>query len=461
MFAVYADGATQVRALMDRQSRDRVLNRPHCAALFCLYRSLDERAVHFLNTYAEAIDAETGEAVMMIVLFDDVSVLGESAKHKMKRAPSTMASSGKLPVIRTSSVLGGANVLDLAFTMPAYESGHITRRAYGDLPDFALYRASPEWSLKFSDAIGLRRSALPCIVAFDDEADSPEGDYTVLPIDDPDHTWNILREALDSYATDDQVRAFNRVVEAMDEAQDAETKARVLQVSITEMLQNFPADWKAILDLDSGKRLDQLRSTIRWVAADESGELSELALQFLELLANRERSTRERKFVVAHEALKRLKVSNTDQYTQARKAKVIGMAGSLLDEDFGEIIVSAEPTNTDAIASRLSSSAPMDIDAMHHAISGIHSHLSRRLEELESFIQELYQKMRLNRQLATEMPRVSFRAALLEAMHNDARSRRNKRSTGIVPANLVQTSSGVVNLLSAILDLARKIAGWA
>ena len=85
MFAVYAAGATQVRALIDRQSRDRVLNRPHCAALFCLYRSLDEHAVHFLNTYAEAIDAETGEAVMMIVLFDDVSVLGEKRRTRASR----------------------------------------------------------------------------------------------------------------------------------------------------------------------------------------------------------------------------------------------------------------------------------------------------------------------------------------------------------------------------------------
>lgn len=172
---------------------------------------------------------------MMIVLFDDVSVLGESAEHERrgwtKHAPSTMTSSDELPVIPTSSVLSGAAAVDLAFTSPAYESGHITRRAYGGLPDFALYRASPEWSLKFSDAIGLRRSALPCIVAFDNEADSPESDYTILPIDDyPDHTWEVLREALDSYAMDDQVQAFNRAVEAIDEAKRTETQGKSSEI---------------------------------------------------------------------------------------------------------------------------------------------------------------------------------------------------------------------------------------
>ena len=261
---------------------------------------------------------------------------------------------------------------------------------------------------------------------------------------------------------DDQVQAFNRAVEAIDEAQRTETQARELQGPITERLQSFPTDWKAILDLDSGKRLDQLRDTIRWVAIDGSGELSELASQFLELLGNRERSTRQRKFVVAHEALKRLTVSNTDQYAQARKAKVIGMAGSLLDEDFDEIVQAAEPTNTDAILARLSSSAPMDIDAMHCVIRDIHSHLSRRLDELESLVPQLSQKVHDTRQLAWEMPRVSFRAALLEAMGNDARTRqRRKRSAGTVPVDLVQTSTGIVNLLSAILDLVRKIGGWA
>jgi hypothetical protein len=119
MFAVHAEAASDVRRLLDRQSRETVLGRPHCAFLMCLFRSLDDNAVEFLNTFAEAIDTETGEAVMMIVLFDSVGILGESAAHHMSRTSSVIPPASERPLLQCEAVLKGAREVDLFFSTKA------------------------------------------------------------------------------------------------------------------------------------------------------------------------------------------------------------------------------------------------------------------------------------------------------------------------------------------------------
>ena len=106
---------------------------------------------------------------------------------------------------------------------------------------------------------------MPCIVAFDDESVSPDGGYTILPIDDPAHTWSLLRKALELYALDERVQAFNLAVESMDDAQRAEMKARDLQPAIMAMMNTFPSGWNTILDLgDCGpsQRLERKYSEV-------------------------------------------------------------------------------------------------------------------------------------------------------------------------------------------------------
>jgi len=458
MFAVHAEAASDVRRLLDRQSRETVLGRPHCAFLMCLFRSLDDNAVEFLNTFAEAIDTETGEAVMMIVLFDSVGILGESAAHHMSRTSSVIPPASERPLLQCEAVLKGAREVDLFY------KGLDASRLQNGIPDFATYRASPQWSLKFSDAVGLDRTALPCILAFDDESISADGACTILPIDNPAETWNLLRRALDIYALDEQVQAFSLTVESMDDAERLGREIDQSLISINDMASAVISEWKTLLDLGAtapSQRLEDAVRPIRWATLNGPDGANEPTRQLLELLGNAQRCKNQRKFVVAYEAIQRLDLYDTVPHAQARKIKTYERAAILLGETADEISESVAHSGVSEVMSRLSHGAPLDIEAMYGAISAVRDRLSSRTSELLE--QRVLAEQRRDDflQKAQNMPRVSFRQVLdnvIDSSHSKEMSRwvGSKRT---VRLDYVQMSTGILNLLSAAVDLIRRVTG--
>src|SRR4051794_32711190 len=111
--------------------------------------------------------------------------------------------------------------------------------------------------------------------------------------------------------------------------------------------------------------------------------------------------------------------------------------------------------------SRLSRGAPLDIEVMYGAISAVRDRLSSRSSEL------LEQRVLAERrrddflQKAQNMPRVSFRQVLdnvIDGSHSKGMSRwAGSRRT--VRVDYVQMSTGILNLLSAAVDLIRRVTG--
>lgn len=71
MYGVYAPDADAIRDLL--RERDLSFVQPHCAYLIVLAKVLDHSAIHFLARFSETLHLESGEAVAILVLFDDVT----------------------------------------------------------------------------------------------------------------------------------------------------------------------------------------------------------------------------------------------------------------------------------------------------------------------------------------------------------------------------------------------------
>ena len=81
------------------------------------------------------------------------------------------------------------------------------------IPHQAYYRSSPQWSLKFADHVGLSRSYLPCILAFDDPAASDDEGCVVVPLQDPEMAWKSIVDAISSFVTHPDTQLFIRASE--------------------------------------------------------------------------------------------------------------------------------------------------------------------------------------------------------------------------------------------------------
>jgi hypothetical protein len=176
MYGVVAPDADAVRRLIPTVQD--LLEWPYCSYLFYLARHVDQEAIAFLARYAQAVHDETGEAIAVIVLFDDIEVLGE-VRGWERRDPDANDS---------------PRVVDdpqIAYGSYPFPQDRVPQRTTRE-----LLTASPRWSLKFADALGLSRSFVPCIVAFDN---AESEDCVVLDLSNADHAWETLRDAIASF----------------------------------------------------------------------------------------------------------------------------------------------------------------------------------------------------------------------------------------------------------------------
>ncbi|WP_410593996.1 hypothetical protein [Amycolatopsis sp. lyj-23] len=176
MYGVHAPDADAVRRLIPTVQD--LLEWPYCSYLFYLARRVDHEAIAFLERYAEAVHDETGEAIAVIVLFDDIEVLGQ-IRGRENGGPAT---ADHRRVVDDPQIVYGSYAL--------------TRDRVPQRTTSEFRAASPRWSLKFADALGLNRSFLPCLVAFDHAEGAEPSECVVLDLSNADEAWNILRDAI-------------------------------------------------------------------------------------------------------------------------------------------------------------------------------------------------------------------------------------------------------------------------
>jgi hypothetical protein len=201
MFGVNVPDADALRELVP--DIQRLLKWPYCAYLFFLARHVDKEAVAFLQRYARAIHDETGEAIAVIVLFDDVTVLGQAMGHG---GGETDSAAQPLRRITDPRIVYGSYPLQ-------------SRELISDDDIVSEYHASPRWSLKFADSIGLSRTFLPCLVAFDADPDPQAPDCVVVDLSDADQAWSTLRDSVASFMADAPGRRFVRTAERLREVE--------------------------------------------------------------------------------------------------------------------------------------------------------------------------------------------------------------------------------------------------
>lgn len=181
MFGVYAPDADAVRRLIPSVSS--LLEWPYCSYLIYLARHVDYEAIAFLDCYARAVHDETGEALAVIVLFDSIEVLGQV------RGWEDHDIYGSEP----PQVIDDPRIAYGSYPLPP---DRVPQRTTSE-----LRKASPRWSLKFADALGLSRSFVPCIVAFDNVSGAESEDCVVLDLSNADQAWETLRDAIASFMT--------------------------------------------------------------------------------------------------------------------------------------------------------------------------------------------------------------------------------------------------------------------
>ncbi|RLK58435.1 hypothetical protein [Actinokineospora cianjurensis] len=181
MYGIYVPDADTVRRLIPAVQD--LLEWPYCSYLIYLARHVDHEAAAFLDRYARAVHDETGEAIAVIVLFDHIEALAEVRSSK----PRDLNASESPQIVEDLRIAYGS--------YPFPKNGVPTRSSR------ELRTASPRWSLKFADAIGLSRSFVPCIVAFDNVDDAESQDCVVLDLSNADQVWETLRDAMASFMT--------------------------------------------------------------------------------------------------------------------------------------------------------------------------------------------------------------------------------------------------------------------
>jgi hypothetical protein len=208
-----------------------MLGHSYCGYLIYLARSVDGPAVHFLETFGESIDVETGEALAFIVLLDTAVLHGQyDPSGQLHKTHPYLASSlrryswpgpprdfneysyRRLPTIDVAETTSGGQLLTNAIA-----------HRFGSIPTEAFYRADPEWSLKFADHIGLHRAFLPCIVAMDDPGASDEDRCAVISLADGEAAWNALTDAISNYVAEPDTQRF---ITAAERVRSAERELR-------------------------------------------------------------------------------------------------------------------------------------------------------------------------------------------------------------------------------------------
>jgi hypothetical protein len=249
MYVVFASDADALRALLDRPKR--LLEHPFCGYLIYLARSVDRTGAEFLQYYSHAVDVETGEALAFLVLLDTAVTRGArtSLYPGEDRDP--------VPTFDVAEAVEGTDALHRAVAH---------RFRGGSIPVEAFYRASPEWSLKFADHIGLHRSYLPCIVAMDDPRASSDDRCAVISLADPEAAWETLKGAIAQYVAQPQTQVFMLASERVRTAQRRLADLRRARIPdlcgpAQRLISRLPAkpdavlDWVANLDADDRERV--------------------------------------------------------------------------------------------------------------------------------------------------------------------------------------------------------------
>jgi len=198
MYGVYAPDADAVRRLIP--TVERLFDWPYCSYLIYLARRVDHEAIAFLERYARAVHEETGEVIAVIVLFDQIEVLGT-----VRGREGLGADEGETPSIVTDARIAYGSYPIRGDQVPRKTSHH-------------LFTASPQWSLKFADALGLSRSFVPCIVAFDHsgrEGSARSEECVILDISDADEAWETLRDAIAGFMTVPAAQQFGLAAERL------------------------------------------------------------------------------------------------------------------------------------------------------------------------------------------------------------------------------------------------------
>lgn len=245
MYGVYAPDAETLREVLDRPKR--ILGYPFCAYLVCLARSVDAEALTFLERFGAAVDHETGESLAFILLLDDATVLGthdpdgylqkraDASGHEYRGWPSPSEPFSRQDNSRDLPSLDFPETVDGRLRL----ADAVARRIKPDsIPSDAYYRGSPEWSLKFADHVGLSRSYLPCILAFDDPAASDDEDCVVVPLQDPEAAWESIVGAISTFVIQPDTQAFIRASERLRKAErEREIANRRLRLAEGELSQ--------------------------------------------------------------------------------------------------------------------------------------------------------------------------------------------------------------------------------
>lgn len=209
MYGVVVPDADALRGLISNMQKRLNLEWPYCAYLFYLARHVDEQAVAFLHRYARAVHDETGEAIAVIVLFDAINVPGSVRGRHL--APGVTTEPRRR--IEDQRIAYGSYPFRTASQVP-------------DQGFDADCLASPRWSLKFADAIGLRRSFLPCLVAFDAVLDPRTPECVVVDLSDADQAWATLRDSLAGFMATQAGREFVSTAERLRELSTQVESAR-------------------------------------------------------------------------------------------------------------------------------------------------------------------------------------------------------------------------------------------
>ncbi|MFE4304991.1 hypothetical protein ACFRR6_02855 [Streptomyces sp. NPDC056891] len=200
MYGVVVPDADALRGLISNTQEQLNIKWPYCAYLFYLARHIDEQAVAFLRRYARAVHDETGEAIAVIVLFDAINVPGSVRGRHLAPAIATEPRRR----IEDQRIAYGSYPFRTASQVPDQDF---------DADCFA----SPRWSLKFADAIGLRRSFLPCLVAFDAVLDPQAPEGIVVDLADADQAWATLRDSMADFMATQAGREFVSTAERLRE----------------------------------------------------------------------------------------------------------------------------------------------------------------------------------------------------------------------------------------------------
>ncbi|MFJ3235991.1 hypothetical protein [Streptomyces sp. NPDC086787] len=209
MYGIVVPDADALRGLISDMQKQLNLKWPYCAYLFYLARHVDEQAVAFLRRYAQAVHDETGEAIAVIVLFDAINVPGRVRGRRL--APDVATEPRRR--IEDQRIAYGSYPFHTDAQVPDHDF---------DADCFA----SPRWSLKFADAIGLRRSFLPCLVAFDAVMDPQAPECIVVDLSDADQAWATLRDSVAGFMATQGGRDFVSTAERLRELRTQVQSAR-------------------------------------------------------------------------------------------------------------------------------------------------------------------------------------------------------------------------------------------